>query len=308
MASRELVKPPVWDDARLEADRSRAVELFIEERVAEGSLRYLGVFDANLIRVKRLFRATTDLTDLSDGTAISDEPSLLSLARYLAGPPISGDDLDTLAGMKIAKRKRITKDLAQKAASVIEAAIDERRFPWLFTTPHRRPTNAERQIAIRWTAGLKTAQEVQMSRRSESSARQEAAVISLLEKLEFERLPIRPIGSTSVLERGKFSGEADVAGTKCDVPAALWDGRLLLVECKVSNSAVNSVKRLNRETVGKAGRWRDEFGTRAVPAAVLAGVFKWSNLKAAQTAGVTLFWEHDLESLAQFINATRDTR
>lgn len=306
MASRELAKPPIWDDQRLEADRSRAVELFIEERGAEGSVLYRDAFDANLIRVTRLFRATNDLAELAGGGVLSEDPALLGVARYLAGPPISGDDLDTLAGRRVAHRRRISRDLAERAAHVIEAAIDERRFPWLFTTPPRRPTRTERQVALQWTAGLKTAQEVGTNRRLGSSKKQEGKVLSLLDGLGFDKIDPRSITATTGLERGQYSREADVAGTKCDVPVGLRDGRLLLVECKVSNSPVNGVKRLNRETVGKAGRWKNEFGARAVTAAVLAGVFKVANLKQAQTAGVTLFWEHDLDSMATFLQQASD--
>jgi len=34
---------------------------------------------------------------------------------------------------------------------------------------------------------------------------------------------------------------------------------------------------------------------------VLAGVFKLRNLKDAQEAGVTIFWERDLGALAEFL-------
>lgn len=303
MDKKEPTKPPVWGVDRLEADRKRAIELFIQERGAEGSARYIEAFDANLARVSQLFEATRDLRDLTDGQALSSDPSLLAVARYLAGPPISADDLDTLTGEHVTKRRRINRDIARKAAAVIEIAIDQRRFPWLFQNRQRRPNPTDREIAIRWTTGLKTAQEVQTRRRSESSARQEAAVMNLLEGLGFRRVPARRITATEGLERGEFSREADVAGTKCDVPVGLRDGRLLLIECKVSNSALNGVKRLNRETAGKAAHWRLQFGVRAVTAAALSGVFKLANLEAAQSAGVTIFWEHDLESLGRFVSA-----
>jgi hypothetical protein len=117
-------------------------------------------------------------------------------------------------------------------------------------------------------------------------------------------VPRQPVALASDLQPGTFSREADVAGTKCDIPICLRDRRLLLVECKVSNSALNSVKRLNREVGGKAGRWHQAFGAQAITGAVLAGVFKLRNLQDAQSAanaGVVIFWEHDLQSLGDFI-------
>jgi hypothetical protein len=235
--------------------------------------------------------------------ALAETPSFIPTARYLAGPPVSADDLDTLAEARIAARRRLDLDLGRKAALVIEAALDAERLPWLFETPRRPPTATERDTAVRWTAGLHTVQRVQTGRRGESSARQEEAVEKLLLSLGFAKVAPRSINVVGGLEPGEFCREAQVVGTKCDIPIGLRDGRLLFVECKVSNSAINSVKRLNRETGGKAALWRREFGNRAITAAVLGGVFKLSNLRDAQQSGVVIFWEPDLGALAEFLEA-----
>ena len=79
------------------------------------------------------------------------------------------------------------------------------------------------------------------------------------------------------------------------------------IECKVSNSAVNSYKRVNHEAAGKARGWITAFGQRQiVPAAVIAGVFNPGNLIGAQTVGLALFWNHRLDDLAEFIRSTQD--
>jgi len=93
-----------------------------------------------------------------------------------------------------------------------------------------------------------------------------------------------------------------VLDSTCDVTVGLRDGRLLLIECKVSNSATNSVKRLDREVGDKVKSWRHGYGERAITAVVLAGVFKAANLQAAQAGGVVLFWEHALGGLADFLS------
>ena len=97
-----------------------------------------------------------------------------------------------------------------------------------------------------------------------------------------------------------------VGSRKADVPVRLFDGRLMPVECKVSNSALNSVKRINNDAAVKAKTWKFELGVnQVVPVAMLSGVFKVSNLMQAQGDGLTLFWAHKLDSLGEFINATR---
>jgi hypothetical protein len=97
---------------------------------------------------------------------------------------------------------------------------------------------------------------------------------------------------------------ATFAGAKCDVPVRLHDGRLLAIECKISNGPKNSWKRLNREVGGKAERWRGHFGGQVVTAAVLAGMYDLSCLLAAQADGVHVFWEQDLEPLKDFVAST----
>lgn len=89
----------------------------------------------------------------------------------------------------------------------------------------------------------------------------------------------------------------------------LPDRRCLAIECKVSNSAVNSFKRVNHEALGKARRWLTQFGTAGVvSAAVLSGVFNPENLVAAQQGGLCLFWSHRLEDLGEFIKSCAPLR
>jgi hypothetical protein len=59
----------------------------------------------------------------------------------------------------------------------------------------------------------------------------------------------------------------------------------------------------------KARRWITQFGTRSVvPAAVLSGVSNPANLSDAQDAGLSLFWAHRLDGLAEFIKASGQQR
>jgi len=118
----------------------------------------------------------------------------------------------------------------------------------------------------------------------------------------WQKSTLRKVDTLDDLDRGWFSSEVLLAGSKCDVPIRLKDGRLLALECKVTNSAINSVKRLNRETGGKADQWRRAFGEQVIPAAVLAGVFKLGNLVDAQDRqGIAIFWEHHLDQLFEFV-------
>ena len=93
----------------------------------------------------------------------------------------------------------------------------------------------------------------------------------------------------------QFCAECQLGERKADIVIRLHDTRLLAIECKVSNSALNSVKRLNNDAAVKADYWIKQFGiSQIVPAAVLSGVFKVINLDQAQQRGLSLFGSHDL--------------
>ena len=147
-------------------------------------------------------------------------------------------------------------------------------------------------------------------RRSNAKSQQEAAVKGLLGEIGFLEIAARNI---PLLEDGpqprQYCGESKLGDTRADIVVRLPDRRYMAIECKVSNSAVNSFKRLNHEALGKARRWVDQFGRRAVVlVAVLSGVFSPKNLELAQEGGLYLIWAHRLDDLREFIDACRSTK
>ncbi len=105
---------------------------------------------------------------------------------------------------------------------------------------------------------------------------------------------------------GEFCQEVTLGTRKADLIVGLWDRRTMPIECKVSNSSTNSIKRLNNDAAAKAEAWLDQFGrAQVVPVAVLGGVYKLLNLEQAQDRGLTLFWVHRLRDLTDWIAQTR---
>lgn len=101
--------------------------------------------------------------------------------------------------------------------------------------------------------------------------------------------------------KGCFFREYECAGKKADIILGLHDGRAMLIECKVSNSATNSIKRL-ADATNKAVIWTKALGSaNVIPAAVLTGVFKVKNLLDAQAQNLTVFWSHDLKTVSDFL-------
>lgn len=301
--------PPRWTEAQLTASAITSRALFRDERLKEPLERWKTAFAQYEGQFQQLF----DKYGIADPASLSPaqvteifKEQLGDALRYLAGPPISADDLKVLAEASLAP-KTLAGDAAQaqRILDTILLAVDPRRFPWV--AAGRAPTAAEKDAAILASAALITAQRVSTDRRNEGKDTQEKAVKDYLVSLGFNEVPTRTIRTlTDAPGLGEFCAEALVGSRKADIPVRLYDGRLMPIECKVSNSSTNSVKRINNDAAVKAGIWHREFGTnQVVPTAVLSGVFKVHNLVQAQTGGLTMFWAHELKDLGDFIESTK---
>lgn len=150
------------------------------------------------------------------------------------------------------------------------------------------------------------------TRRGERSQRQEDLTRTAAKAAGYN--PVTPPGTladpVTEMRPGTYSEKSRrLLGTNMDVPIRLErnhaTGQLFLaIECKVSNSSLNSRKRL-LEINSKRETW-DSSGVahRFRTAAVLAGVYDAARLVEAQNAGVLIFWEHRLQDLTAFLGAT----
>jgi hypothetical protein len=78
---------------------------------------------------------------------------------------------------------------------------------------------------------------------------------------------------------------------------------MIALEAKDSSSGLNSTKRLLNDTAAKAKHYRDEGGKNIISVALLSGVFKLSDLRAAQAAGLYLVWAHDIDGFIEWIKS-----
>jgi hypothetical protein len=299
--------PPVWTDEQLDADRLRAKQFFREERMREDLEKYLAQFADARETFEDLFTATAGLTQLrGNAQEIAGNQRLLTALRYLPGPPVSVDDLKVLAETTLApKHLRTNPDLALKIVNTILFGLDRRRFPWLAPGQEREPTSDERASAVLASAALLATRRVETIRRNLGKQNQEERVKQTLRDAGFIEVKRRKIEHLSKAPQpGEFCEESQLGMKKGDIIVGLWDLRTMAIECKVSNSAVNSIKRLN-DTEAKTEHWRTNFGMQVVSAAVLSGVYDLIRLQQAQDNKLFLFWAHDLEKLLAWIETTR---
>lgn len=308
--------PESWTADELARDAAESRRRFSDERLAAlareqavyGS--WMGTYGE---AVRALLEASDDLRRLT-GEALKSR-AVLDMARYAAAPLISLDDLDTLTdscfgnwvGQKTEAGLRPVEEAFEAAARIIAERVDRNAAQWL--AEDRAPTAGERQSFIRAIASIRAIGKVTTARRLEGSARQEQATREAARAAGYE--PVSPPGTLTdpigQMPPGSFAAKSRrLGGTNMDVPIRLRAGHptgllFLAVEAKVSNSSINSRKRLlevtrKRETWDASGQIYS-FRT----AAVLAGSFDVPRLFEAQEAGVMIFWEHRLGDLTAFL-------
>ena len=309
--------PQAWTHEELFADAAEARQRFVQERLAAlGHERrvYEGWISEHSRSVEALLSATDNLLALDGGT-IHDR-RLLDILRYAVSPVVSLDDLDTITdscfglwvGQQTERGQRPAEQAFSAAAHFFGERIDRTRAPWLDS--RRRPTSDERQVFVRSTASLRAMGAVSTARRMEGAKRQEEAARAAAERAGYAPLNSVPGTLTDPITEmppGSFAtASRRLAETNMDIPIRLSEDHatgllFLALEAKVSNSSLNSRKRL-LEVTRKRERW-DASGSlyRFRTGAILAGVFDVRRLMETQEAGVFLFWEHRLGDLTDFL-------
>lgn len=301
-------QPLVWSDERFRSDSLKAIDEFRDLRFEEPPEIYRVHYARYRTAVAKLLTESADLTQLDEHALdLLADPDLAYALRYLSSPPISEDDLALLANTTLPVRtKKPDPQEGHRIIEIVMLGLDRERFPWL--PQRRRPTASERNAAIIATAALIATQRTQTDRRNQAKQLQEELVTNALIKFGLAQVTTRRINTVNDGPKpGTFCRESVVAERKADIIVGLYDHRLMPIECKVSNSFTNSVKRLNNDAAEKAVIWKRELGERGVvPAAVLAGAFKLINLKQAQHSGLAIYWSHSLGELFTFIYSTHD--
>lgn len=240
--------PPRWTREQLQEGLQKAKEQFRQERMQEPLEAYLDAFDRYQGFVENLLETSIDLVQLeSTAVDILTQPDLLEAFRYLAGPPLSADDLKTVSEAVLSPtRLRSDPAMVRRIIDVVRIGLDRRRFPWI--AEGREPSEEERGAAVLASAALMATSRVSTDRRSESKDVQEQLVEDALTGLGMHKVATRNISTLNLAPGpGEFCREAMLGERKADFTVGLWDHRIMAIECKVSNSSTNSVKRLNND-------------------------------------------------------------
>lgn len=245
-------EPVHWTAAQLNEDTSTGRDRFQAERLDEPLELYSKFFDAFVPIFEQLIAQVGQLADPDLLEGIMTDADTRLAFRYLTAPPISEDDLKTLADAKMSPTAlRKDPEAARRLTDVVLHILDPKRFPWI--VEDRDPQAGELRTATVASAALAAAQRVQTRRRNEAKSVQEKEVKQFLRELGFAEVARRPISNLrDAPDPGQCCSECKLGSSRADMVVGLHDRRVLAIECKASNSEVNSFKRINHEAVGKA--------------------------------------------------------
>ncbi|KFI91238.1 restriction nuclease [Bifidobacterium saguini DSM 23967] len=304
-------KPKKFTREELEEAASLAGDHFKRTRTeAESDIAdyYNSVFDHAYDEIEHILASTNQLQDFESMAARLFGDGYLDTLRYMERPTLSADDFKKLSATNTDARSKLSQpENAALAMEYLLRNLNTRIFPWF--DRGAAPTDSDLNAAKHAVAALVADQKTKTMLRNRQSHTQEEAVREAL---------IRDAGFTMVkahdfrmITQGPkpgevFHKETSIDGVKADVVFGLYDGRIMALECKGSNTAVNSYKRLNHETVDKIVKWNNMFGSNGiVGGCVLQGVFAVDNLLSAQQAGVAIFWSASLQELTDYALNTK---
>jgi len=232
---------------------------------------------------------------------IADSGAVMELLRQLTAPPLSQDQFKLLCPSwpKGSEKpgKKVKPAVAKQVATVIRRWIDPRIIEGL---------EADRLAEV--AAGplyILARQKFETEKRTQASRLQESGVTSLLDNLGFTKVQSREIdqpwtvGEENYMHKTTFrSASRDTA--EVDIAVGLPGGRLLAIECKVSNDATNSIKRVN-DVLKKRESWEKMYGNVLTTGAVMSGVIMPRDILRLSSAGVCVFFSHDLAPLRKYL-------
>ncbi|MBY6203538.1 XamI family restriction endonuclease [Halomonas denitrificans] len=243
---------------------------------------------------------------LSIPLALETDGRTMRVFRHLCAPPISQDQFLLLCPTwsKASEKSGVglQPDVAKAAESVLIRILDKSLCPWV--EPGIDPSWSQLKRLQEVVCALMASQSVATERRKALASEQEQLVIEALMELGWSQIPSKKIESRGDVDAKKFMHKTRFATKtrpkEVDVACGLGNTKMLALECKVTNDATNSVKRIN-DVLTKATSWREHWGSFVVTGAFLQGVISEKDVERLVEADVVVFWSHRLQEFRDWV-------
>lgn len=255
--------------------------------------------------VEAALAASNDMRDLV--SALKDDGSHVLIFRHVLAPPKSQDQFALLCGAysKASEKsgRAYKADAANAVAEIVMDRTDPLILPWL--SANRAPSEVERERLIERVVSLIAPKQTETRNRNRLSAEQEGAVVDILDRLGWTRLPSVTIDTRAAIPPKHYMNKtrfatATTTAQEVDIACGFSGSYVAAMECKVTNDPTNSVKRIN-DVLKKAAAWKLHWGSFVETAALLQGVIKPTDVQRLTDEGVKVFWSHDLDEFADWV-------
>jgi hypothetical protein len=256
--------------------------------------------------ILRTLIETKGLRDLQ--SSLTKTGRHLLVLRHLFAPPISQDQLKLVLPSYPKGAEKNQTRLSKAAADDFAAAFAARRDPgltaWLDTNSN--PSRRQIKKVLHTLTPMISSQIFNTVRRNRLSDEQEKAVEALLASKGWTKAPSATVNNTSDLASKHFMRKTRcktrTATKEVDIACGVNPSLIMAMECKVSNDATNSVKRVS-DVMDKTKAWNDQWGGFIQTAALLQGVVAYKDVARLLDSNVLVFWSHDLQPLADWLDA-----
>ena len=258
------------------------------------------------IQVEEALAASLDLRDMA--LALTQNGKHTLVFRHLLAPPKSQDQFKLLchAWPKSSEKsaRPMKPDVATDVAAVLYQWMDRDIAPWL--SLNRSPSDVERELLIERVISFIAPKQTETEKRNRLSLAQESAVVDVLNNLGWKQMPSATLDARAAvppkhfMHKTKFA-TATTTAQEVDIACGLSGSYVAAMECKVTNDATNSVKRIN-DVLKKANAWKAHWGSFVETAAMLQGVIKPDDVQRLTDEGVMVFWSHDLDEFATWVS------
>lgn len=296
----------VSEENRRNAEIAR--KLYIESADSIGEAKDWSVATATIREnVIAALAASKDLRDFP--AALSEDAAHMLVFRHLLAPPKSQDQFKLLCGVWSKGSEKSGRPQGREAVDAISSTLrkwmDVDIAPWLGSG--RDPTAEERNLLVERVVSFIAPKLTDTQRRTRLSAEQERSVVDLLKGLGWKQLPSATIDTRAAVPPKHFMNKtrfatATTTAQEVDIACGFNGSYVAAVECKVTNDATNSVKRIN-DVLKKSAAWKSHWGSFVEPAALLQGVINPEDVQRLTDEGVRVFWSHDLGSFAEWVQA-----
>ncbi|SNZ12330.1 XamI restriction endonuclease [Natronoarchaeum philippinense] len=267
------------------------------------------IFQATEEVFRELAEASNNFRDV-DIDFVRENPITVRILRYLTEPILSRDKFSEycdVGDQTLRKYEDYEDDTtpqpntAEKIIGTFEEFRNETLLPWLEVEQMEYHEYDEETLVKKLQTAIAyniATSEANTEYRNWRATIQHDAINDELFEAGFEKVNVDDVDE---IGPGEYVLELSVEGKEADFAIRNRDSDLFLVEAKMSGTEINFHKR-RKEMIDDYNDWTDGRPDSEI-VAVIGGVIDTDDVERLEEVGITVFWDHELDGLSDFLEA-----